>query len=143
MKITEISHYTEKVHKALNVLLPQLSDATMPLASDDAIQLIASKSSHLLMAEHQDRYIGMLTLVFFRIPSGMRVRIEDLVVDDAERGQGVGRMLIEEALTLARELGAGTVSLTSNPSRKAANTLYQNIGFQRLKTNVYLYKMVQ
>ena len=143
MKIIQISQYTDEVLEALNVLLPQLSASALPLNVDDLIGVIESDSSHMLMADKCGRFIGTLTLVILEIPTGVKARIEDLVVNDKERGQGVGRMLIEQALVLALERGALTVSLTSNRSRKAANRLYQKAGFRKLDTNVYQYKIVQ
>jgi ribosomal protein S18 acetylase RimI-like enzyme len=79
----------------------------------------------------------MLTLVVFPIPSGMRARIEDVVVDTAARGKGVGAALTQEAVGLARELGARTVDLTSRPAREAANRLYERMGFSRRDSRVY------
>ena len=80
-------------------------------------------------------------LVVFRIPTGVRAWIEDVVVDDAARGHGVGEALNQFALGLARDKGAKTVDLTSRPSREAANRLYQRIGFQPRETNVYRFSL--
>ncbi len=77
----------------------------------------------------------------FRIPTGMRAWIEDVVVDEAARGQGVGEALNREALRLAKERGAITVDLTSRPSREAANRMYQRLGFTQRETNVYRYDL--
>jgi ribosomal protein S18 acetylase RimI-like enzyme len=85
--------------------------------------------------------VGMATLVTFRIPTGMRAWIEDVVVDDAGRGHGVGTALTEGMLDRARELGCRTVDLTSRPSREAANRLYQRAGFVARETNVYRYDL--
>ena len=79
----------------------------------------------------------MLTLVIFPIPSGVRAWIEDVVVDEAGRGRGVGELLNRFALELAKQEGARTVDLTSRSSREAANRLYQRIGFQPRATNIY------
>ena len=87
------------------------------------------------------RKLGSLTLVLFRIPTGVRAWIEDVVVDEAARGQGVGELLNREALRIAAENGAVTVDLTSRPSREAANRLYQRIGFKQRETNVYRYEL--
>ena len=87
------------------------------------------------------RSVGTLTLVVFRIPTGVRAWIEDVVVDDAARGHGVGEALNQFALDLARGKGAKTVDLTSRPSREAANRLYQRIGFQPRETNVYRFDL--
>ena len=85
--------------------------------------------------------VGSLTLVLVRIPTGLRAIIEDVVVDEQCRGQGVGRALNEAALELARDAGAVTVDLTSRPSREAANRLYLSLGFEVRDTNVYRYKL--
>jgi diadenosine tetraphosphate (Ap4A) HIT family hydrolase len=79
----------------------------------------------------------MLTLVVFRIPTGLRAWIEDVVVDEAVRGRGVGEVLSQEAVRRALGLGARTVELTSRPSREAANRPYQRLGFVRRDSNVY------
>ncbi len=85
------------------------------------------------------RIVGMLTLVVFRIPTGVRAWIEDVVVDEAARGRGVGEALSQEAIQRAVGVGARTVELTSRPSREGANRLYQRLGFVRRDSNVYRY----
>jgi ribosomal protein S18 acetylase RimI-like enzyme len=87
-----------------------------------------------------DRIVGSLTLVLFRIPTGMRAWIEDVVVDGEARGQGVGEALNRYAIDVAAEHGARSVDLTSRPSREAANRLYQRLGFVARETNVYRYQ---
>ena len=99
--------------------------------------MIGSPASEVLVARVDGRIAGTLTLVVFRIPTGVRAWIEDVVVDDTARGHGVGDALNRFALALARERGAKTVDLTSRPSREAANRLYQRLGFLARETNVY------
>ena len=79
-------------------------------------------------------------LVVFRIPTGVRAWIEDVVVDQAARGRGVGAELTNAAIRLANQHGARTVDLTSRPDREAANRLYQRLGFVRRETNVYRFE---
>ena len=79
--------------------------------------------------------------MWFRIPTGVRAWIEDVVVDGDARGRGVGEALNRHALDRARMLGAKTVDLTSRPSREAANRLYQRIGFVPRETNVYRFDL--
>lgn len=86
-----------------------------------------------------EQILGMLTLATFRIPTGKRAWIEDVVVDGRVRGQGAGRQLVEAALAHAKQIGCRTVDLTSRPSRQAANRLYQKCGFQARDTNIYRY----
>jgi ribosomal protein S18 acetylase RimI-like enzyme len=141
LEIFEVTKYSEKTLEALNILLPQLSPSALLLSSDDLLKIIQSESSHLLLAEKDDRYYGTLTLVMYTIPTDTKARIEDVVVGEDARGRGIGRMLLERAVILAKELGANTVDLTSKPSREAANALYKKVGFKPRKTNVYRYTL--
>ena len=137
MNIIEIKNYADAVRDALNDLLPQLSSSPERLTEQDLRAIIQSDKTLLLMAEEDDRYIGSLTLVVFRIPSGTRARIEDLVVQETARGRGVGRSLVQKAMEMADALGAEAVDLTTHPSREAANTLYKKLGFEIRETNAY------
>jgi ribosomal protein S18 acetylase RimI-like enzyme len=85
--------------------------------------------------------VGMLTLVTFRLPTGVRAWIEDVVVDGGSRGRGVGEALTLAALEIAADRGAQTVDLTSRPSREAANRLYRRMGFEPRETNVYRFPL--
>jgi len=87
--------------------------------------------------------VGMLTLVTFRLPTGVRAWVEDVVVDSAARGRGVGEALVSAAVELAAARGSTTVDLTSRPSREAANRLYQKLGFDLRETNVYRYALAR
>ena len=91
------------------------------------------------MAEEMDKFYGSLTLVIFKIPTGTRAWIEDVVVSEQARGKGVGTLLCQRAVSLASDRGAKTLDLTSRPSRTAANALYQKIGFEIRATHVYRY----
>ena len=123
-------------------LTPQLSRSNPPPTREQLEEVVRSEASHLLVARDGDGAIlGSLTLVLFRIPTGVRAWIEDVVVDEAARGKGVGEQLNREALQTAKDAGAVTVDLTSRPSREAANRLYQRIGFKQRDTNVYRYEL--
>ena len=121
-------------------LIPQLSRSAPPPTAEVLAEIIGGEATHLLVAEDADVVIGSLTLVIFRIPTGLRAWIEDVVVDSEAGGKGVGTTLNRFALDLSAELGCRTVDLTSRPSREAANRLYQRIGFHPRETNVYRYE---
>lgn len=122
-------------------LVPQLSKSSPPPTAAEVAEMVDSPASDVLVARLDGVIVGTLTLVVFRIPTGVRAWIEDVVVDDSARGHGVGDLLNRFALDLARTKGAKTVDLTSRPSREAANRLYQRIGFQPRDTNVYRYSL--
>jgi ribosomal protein S18 acetylase RimI-like enzyme len=131
---------TPEVVAAFERLLPQLSSSAAPLTTADLAELVRFEASHLLVArDDAGTIVGSMTLVVFPIPTGVRGWIEDVVVDEAARGQGVGEVLNRTALGLAEKLGARTVDLTSRPSRVAANALYQKLGFEERETNIYRY----
>ena len=139
MEIQRVRAVSAELMDALEHLIPQLSAARVPTRAEME-ELVASQSSSLLIAR-DPRIVGILTLVVFRTPAGVHAWIEDVVVDAAERGRGIGEALSRAGISLAKELGANEVNLTSRPSREAANRLYLRIGFQLRNTNVYRYSL--
>jgi ribosomal protein S18 acetylase RimI-like enzyme len=120
---------------ALTALVPQLSSASPPSPAELS-EIVDSAATSLLVARDGDAIIGTLTLAVFRIPTGVRAWIEDVVVDEAARGRGVGEALTLRAVELARAAGARSVELTSRPTREPANRLYRRLGFEARETNV-------
>jgi ribosomal protein S18 acetylase RimI-like enzyme len=136
------THVDEALVDAVERLVPQLSSSTPPPTRVELEVIVAGPSTMLLLARSGGgRIVGMLTLALFRIPTGVRAWIEDVVVDTDARGQGVGEALTREAVRIAGTHGARTVELTSRPAREAANRLYQRIGFERRDTNVYRFSI--
>ena len=134
--IDVVTTVSDELVEAFARLQPQLSNAKV---SDRAAleAIVAQPGCRLLVARDAGRIIGTLTLTLYRIPTGLQARIDDVIVDDAVRGKGTGEALSKKAIELAREAGAKQISLTSRPSREAANRLYQRLGFQPVETNVY------
>ncbi|MEY3341497.1 MAG: hypothetical protein RLZZ269_1408 [Actinomycetota bacterium] len=132
---------TDEVVQAFGVLIPQLSRSNPAPTRAELEALVASEASTLFVARVDGRIAGSLTLAMFRIPTGVRAWIEDVVVDESARGHGVGEALNRAALDHARANGAITVDLTSRPSREAANRLYQRMGFEQRDTNVYRFTL--
>ncbi|MGA5473689.1 GNAT family N-acetyltransferase [Streptomyces arboris] len=118
-------------------LLPQLSSTAKPLDHQAVQRMVTCDANTVLIARTAEMIVGTLTLVMLPLPSGLRARVEDVVVDGAARGQGVAGLLTEEALRIAREAGARTVDLTSRPDRAAANRLYERLGFRTRRATVY------
>jgi ribosomal protein S18 acetylase RimI-like enzyme len=144
LEVVEAVTVDEELVAAFGRLIPQLS-RTAAVPPPDAIrQIIEAESNTVLIARDlrdNARIVGTLTLVVFRIPTGIRAWIEDVVVDETMRGRGVGEVLGREAIRRAAALGARTVELTSRPARDAANRLYQRLGFTLRDSNVYRYTL--
>jgi ribosomal protein S18 acetylase RimI-like enzyme len=137
--VEECTEVDDALVEAMEALVPQLSSSSPPPTRSELEEIVGSGAAHLLLAreEGSGRVLGSMTLVVFRIPTGVRAWIEDVVVDSGARGKGVGEALNRTAIELAQRLGARTVDLTSRPSREAANRLYRRIGFVERETNVY------
>jgi ribosomal protein S18 acetylase RimI-like enzyme len=140
VEVEAVRQVTEELLEASRRLLPQLSSSAAPLSGDDLARIANHQANTLFVARSQGTVVGMLTLVTFPLPSGLRARIEDVVVDQGARGQGVGTALTMAALDVAQQQGARSVDLTSRASRVAANRLYQQLGFQLRDSNVYRYQ---
>jgi ribosomal protein S18 acetylase RimI-like enzyme len=142
IEIAVATRVDEELVAAFTRLIPQLSRSA-PVPTPDLIcEIVEAEASTVLIARDlrdNGRIVGMLTLIVFRIPTGVRAWIEDVVVDETVRGRGVGEGLSQEAVRRAVELGARPVELTSRPSREAANRLYQRLGFALRDSNVYRY----
>lgn len=137
MEIQRVMNADDELVEAFARLMPLLGDAPPPTLEElmevvDLAELLVARDPHI---------VGVLTLTIYRVPTGKKARIDDVIVDTAARGHGVGEALMREAIERARESEASTVSLTSHPRREAANRLYQRIGFERRDTNVYVYKL--
>jgi ribosomal protein S18 acetylase RimI-like enzyme len=128
---------TPDVLDGLNRIMPQLSKSAPPLTLAELDEICVNDT--VFVARQNGEVVGSLTLVVFRLPTGLRAWIEDVVVDEAARGLGIGESLNKAAIDLTFEKGARTLDLTSRPSRVAANKLYQKLGFKARETNVYRY----
>lgn len=138
-----LERVTPEVVGAFARLIPQLSSSSPPPTAAELQAMVGAEANDVLVAVDAATgvLLGSLTLVTFRIPTGIRSWIEDVVVDGAARGRGVGEALNRFALDLARSKGAKTVDLTSRPTREAANRLYQRMGFELRTSNLYRYEL--
>ncbi|HEY2326453.1 MAG TPA: GNAT family N-acetyltransferase [Gaiellaceae bacterium] len=140
MKIERVTEASPDLVAAIAELVPQLTSSLPPTAAE-LEELLAADLTHLLVARNDaGAIVGSLTFVMYRKPTGLDALIEDVVVDAAARGQGVGEALVLEAQRIARESGVKDIWLTSRSERVAANRLYQRLGFERRETNVYVWR---
>jgi len=140
MKIERVNRISERVFEAVLRLLAQLAPDTELPTKDYFERVLTSENIHFFTGGLDDnRIVAMLTIGTYNTPSGTKVWIEDVVVDESQRGKGLGEELMLFAIDYSKSLGAGSISLTSRPSRIVANRLYQKLGFLQSETNVYKY----
>jgi ribosomal protein S18 acetylase RimI-like enzyme len=140
MKIKKVTRFSIRTYNAVLKLLPQLHPDATSLPVMHFKEILKSKKTHLFVAELNRKQIaGMLTIAAYDIPTGTKVWLEDVVVDESQRGKGIGRALTLFAIDFAKSNGYKAIELTSRPSRMAANQLYRDMGFVLRETNVYRY----
>ena len=142
MHIEIVTKADEELFEAFQRLIPQLTNNNPPPSLDDLSAVVLDAASTLMIARDDQGFIvGALTLAVYRVPSGVRAMIEDVIVDGSARGQGIGEALVKRAIELAKEKKVGTIALTSSPFREAANKLYVRTGFTKRETNAYQLKL--
>lgn len=138
MFIERITNIDERTANALQLLIPELTNDQNRIPTIENLEkVISSPNNFVFIAKNNDEIIGTLTLVFYWIPSGLKVWIEDVIVSNNARGKGVANALMWHAIGIARENGAKKIDLSSSPWREAANNLYLKLGFEKRDTNMY------
>ena len=137
LEIFELKEACSRYVEPINRLLAQLSSSGINITLSQLQQLVESSASHLFLAKYKGKIVAMLTLGEYLAPTGRKMWIEDVVVDETARGLSIGRAIVEHAIAFARGLGDGVLMLTSRPSRVAANALYRSCNFEKKETNIY------
>jgi len=89
----------------------------------------------LLVAEHDGVACGWCHVVAREgVTDALRAEILGLVVDERLRGAGIGRRLVERALSWSRRRGCPRVVVRSRTSRTDAHAFYERLGWTRSKT---------
>lgn len=129
----------------INELLPQLHTATANAADllgtqADLDAIASDKDIIFVVARDGAKVIGMAA-GYLIVKFGKKIGyIEEVVVSEAYRGQGIGRKLLELIIEEAKKARTRQLYLTSREGRTAANALYQKLGFEKRDTNNYRLK---
>jgi ribosomal protein S18 acetylase RimI-like enzyme len=139
VKLERVDKATPELVETIRALLPQLTEARTPPTLEQLDEVVSKQTLLLARDDDDGRILGTLTFILYRVSSGLKGRIEDVIVDESARGQGVGEALVREGMRLANEAGVLMLELTSMPYRQSANRLYRRLGFVRKPTNVYVW----
>ena len=138
MRIEQVHEADEELLEAIHRLLPQLTGARTPPTLEQLAETVAGQTM-LVARDDRGRIVGTLTLIMYRVSSGLKARIEDVIVDESARGQGVGELLVRAGMSRANDARVLMLELSSMPYRESANRLYKRLGFVRRPTNVYVW----
>lgn len=136
-EIVELKDFIPAYTNAVQKLLEQLTNRPVKLTETTLKEIISQENTHLFFLLADQEIAGMLTVGIYHSPTGGKAWIEDVVMDEKYRGQGFSKQLVPHAVRFVKEQGIPLIMLTSNPTRIAANKLYQKLGFEQKQTNVY------
>ncbi len=140
MSVERVTEATGEVADALARLLPQLSASAVPPTHEELARMVESGALLYVFRDEDGTLVGALSIGLYVVPTGRKAIVEDVVVDEAARGKGIGEALVTTAMEDAREAGVVAVWLTSRSDREAANRLYRRLGFEQRETNVYVWR---
>jgi GNAT superfamily N-acetyltransferase len=137
VRVDQVTEATPEIYTALERLLPQLN-SQLPIPTMERLRaIVADPAVSLLVAREGEQIIGTTTVIVYTTPFWIKARLDEVVVDEAARGKGVGEALVKASLDLARNKGVEVVELQSGLQREAAQRLYVRMGFKLRETNVY------
>jgi ribosomal protein S18 acetylase RimI-like enzyme len=141
--ISRLEEASDAAVKDINLLLPQVrSDPSQHKGSlSDLQNIVENDWTSMIVAKDAERIIGMATVHIVNNMGKRIAHIDDVVVDDAYRWQGLGKKIIDEVINVAKAKDVSQLRLTSRSARIAANKLYQLMGFEIGNTNVYVMKL--
>jgi ribosomal protein S18 acetylase RimI-like enzyme len=139
MRIEQVHEATDELVEAFHRLLPQLTEARRPPTLEQLAETVANQTMLIAREDETGPILATATFVLYRVSSGLKGRLEDVIVDHSVRGRGFGEALTREVMTRANEAQVLMLELTSMPYRESANRLYKRLGFIRKPTNVYVW----
>jgi len=98
-------------------------------------------NGHVSKVEKDGKLVGMGWIFPRQTLLRKQAVVEDMIVDNRERGKGYGRRILRDLINWAKNSGVEVVELTTNPKRVAANELYKSEGFWLHETNHYLLEL--
>lgn len=139
--IKPLVNVTTKDLDAINALIPQLSASAKAMTYARLLQLVKDPDMTVLVARDAQKIIGIGMIVWYHVLTEKRAWLEEIIVDEAYRHQGIGERLSRGLIDIAKQNRVERAYLSSGPQREVANKLYRKLGFEKKETNVYRMKL--
>lgn len=137
MKIDILRHedFNETIQQQVEELFNQLNSNL----KQQSLKVVLEANNNLVFAIYKEgaQILGMATMATYKAISGHKGMIEDVVVDEGQRGKGLGRKLMEKLLEEGKKMELDEILLFSGHHRKAAIKLYTSLGFQLKDSGLY------
>jgi len=88
-----------------------------------------------------EKLVGMASLATYKVISGYKGMVEDVVVSHEMRGKGIGRKLMATLISEGQKLNLSEILLFSGHHRKPAIALYKSLGFKMKDSGLYTIKL--
>jgi phosphinothricin acetyltransferase len=132
---------TPDMQQQATALFGQLTGSRQALPLEDLLP--NNTQLTLLCCLEGDTLLGMASMATYRVVSGYKGWIEDVVVDQAQRGRGIGRGLVSHLLEKGKKLGLAEILLFTGVQRKPAMALYESLGFKTKESRIYIYELLK
>ncbi|MCF6142462.1 GNAT family N-acetyltransferase [Flavobacterium sp. K77] len=126
------------IKEQVSELFRQLSPNKIQLDLEE----ILNEENQITVAycEDDNKIIGIASMCTYKVISGHKGWIEDVVVDSASRGKGIGRKLINLLVEVGKEKELSEILLFTEDHRLAAINLYSSVGFKLKESKIYCKK---
>ena len=129
---------TEKDFQDINALIPQIAKEPHLLSFAELNNVVAQKENCQVVVARvlkngEKSIVGVAVVTLRHILTGLLADVEDVVVDEDWRGEGIGRAINQKLIDIAISSGAKHISLYTNQTRIAANAMYHQMGYKHLK----------
>ncbi|MBR3220354.1 GNAT family N-acetyltransferase [Candidatus Saccharibacteria bacterium] len=141
IEIKRLTEYNPAAATAMRGLLVELSRSGKDkgeIPEQWFLDVISSPWHDVLLAVDGEVILGMCSLsIIMGAGIGKNAYLEDFVVSETARGQGVGEMLWEAMLEWGKEKGAKRMEFTCGNGREMAQKFYKNHGASVYETNFF------
>lgn len=139
IKLITLNEVTSELQSQLTELYKQLNSELTQL--DIATALSDYNTTEAVVCLVDKKLVGIAMMAKYKVVSGHKGMIEDVIVSSDYRGQGIGRKLMEKLLERAEASKLDDVLLFSGHHRTAAIALYKSLGFTLKESGIYIKKI--
>lgn len=131
-----------KAKKLTDTIQNQIADLYKQLNADNIqrpLEEILKSDNNVLViiCTIDGNIVGTALLSTYKVISGFRGMVDDVVVDSAQRGKGIGRKLMEKLLEEGKRLDLDEILLFTGHHRAPAIALYKSLGFNMRDSGLY------
>ncbi len=135
IEILRGEHLTDSHQQQVTELYKQLSTTIVQLSLK---KILEDKDNIVfVLCKEENQIVGIAMMAMYKVISGHKGMVEDVVVDQGQRGKGIGRKLMEKLLEEGKNKNLDEILLFTGHHRTPAIALYKSLGFQLKNSGLY------